>query len=369
LSQITVDPSAVVGAADFSTLVSCVQGDTIAVDRTMTWTGPGAPSQEGHNSIGVTSPQENWFLPEGSSSWGFETWTLVQNPNDRAAEVTLTYMIEGSSPKALKRTVPAHSRVTYSMDSDIGAADASVQVTSSMPVIAERSMYRNNRREGHCSIGALLPSETFYLAEGTTAWGFTTYVLVQNPNEEDARVTLTYMTPSGPVGQPSFTMGPNTRKTIRVNDIRNVANTDLSTMVQGDMPIVAERAMYWGAGTPLGEACHDSIGLALPRGMFMLPDGQTGDGWETFTLVQNPNDSKITVEVSYLQANGAGAISFVAEVSARSRMTFNMADKLPAGRASVQVTCTTAGNGILVERSIYWNSRGAGTDTIGGHRD
>jgi len=42
-----------------------------------------------------------------------------------------------------------------------------------------------------------------------------------------------------------------------------------------------------------------------------------------------------------------------------------MADKLPNGRAAIMVTCKTAGKKVTVERSMYWNNRGAGTDTIG----
>jgi hypothetical protein len=33
------------------------------------------------------------------------------------------------------------------------------------------------------------------------------------------------------------------------------------------------------------------------------------------------------------------------------------------------VKSKTAGKNIMVERSMYWNSRGAGTDTIGGFAD
>jgi hypothetical protein len=35
----------------------------------------------------------------------------------------------------------------------------------------------------------------------------------------------------------------------------------------------------------------------------------------------------------------------------------------------VSVTSKTAGGGIMVERAMYWNGRGAGTDTIGGAFD
>jgi hypothetical protein len=38
------------------------------------------------------------------------------------------------------------------------------------------------------------------------------------------------------------------------------------------------------------------------------------------------------------------------------------------GRASIVVTCTS-GQKITAERSMYWNNRGAGTNTIGGWSD
>ncbi|MCG2796169.1 MAG: hypothetical protein L6427_09965, partial [Actinomycetia bacterium] len=57
---------------DFSTRVVCAEGKTIAVDRTMWWTGEGAPSPDGHCSIGVNAPSRTWYLPEGCSAYGFE---------------------------------------------------------------------------------------------------------------------------------------------------------------------------------------------------------------------------------------------------------------------------------------------------------
>lgn len=206
----------------------------------------------------MTSPSNTWYLPEGSTNWGFETWTLLDNPTATDANVTLTYMTEGAAPRSFNKTVPAYSRLSVKMSGDVGAADASIGVSSpSVPVIAEERTCRNNRREGSCSIGATAPANSFYLSEGSTAWGFTRYVLVQNPNNDPADVSITYMTPGGPRVQPTFTMPPNCRKTIRVNDIKpsngypvDVSNTDLSTQVSSNRPIVAERSMYWGAGTP-----------------------------------------------------------------------------------------------------------------------
>jgi hypothetical protein len=227
-------------------------------------------------------------------------------------------------------------------------------------------MYRNNRREGHDSIGTTAPASDYYLAEGTSAWGFTTYVLVQNPNNTPTDVTITYMTPGGPKVQPTFQMAANSRKTIRVNDIQGVNNTDLSTHVHGSQPIIAERAMYWKGGPDKGEACHDSIGMASPHKTFYLPDGETSQGHETWTLVQNPNNSDVTAEITYMTPNGQGNVTFTDTVPANSRKTYSMVDKGIGGRAAVQVKCSSP---IMVERAIYWNGRGAGTDTIGAFSD
>ncbi|MBN2167946.1 MAG: hypothetical protein JW738_01770, partial [Actinobacteria bacterium] len=362
-SQTTVNPKDTVGEVDFSTKVQCLENSQIAVDRTMYWDfGAGT---EAHSSVAVKNPAYAWFLPEGSSAWGFECWLLIQNPNSSEATCRVTYMVEGEGPQVFEKKVAANSRASYNMAEDIGAKDASIRVEADMPVIPERAMYRNSRREGHDSIGTTAATADFYLAEGTSAWGFTTYVLVQNPNPAPCDVTLTYMTNNGPVPQAPFSMPANSRKTVRVNDV--LPNTDFSTHVEGTLPVIAERAMYWDNGT--GEACHDSIGMSEAHKNFYLPDGQTSEGRETWTLVQNPNNTAVQVEITYMTPDGSGNQTFPAGIPANSRMTFSMADAGINGRAATYVTCKTAGKKIMVERAMYWNSRGAGTDTIGGYSD
>jgi len=380
MSQVTVAPFDTVGEADFSTKVECVQGKSIAVDRTMAWSSGAQQGAGIHNSIGVTAPTTTWFLPEGSSNWGFETWLLIQNPNADAATCHVVYMVEGIGPKVVDHVVPAHSRASFNMLSEIGKADASIMVLSDMGVIPERSMYthwvipggQDARREGHDSIGTASPANDFYLAEGSTAWGFTTYVLIQNPNATKANVTLTYMTNSGPVSDPTFSMPPNSRKTVRVNDKH--PGLDLSTKVHSDKPIVAERSMFWSSVAGMGQATHDSIGTSSAHADWYLPDGEVtpGDGTETYTLVQNPNTTPVTVRVSYLNQGGKNNVVFTDIVGAYSRKTYNMADKYApetSASASIMVESLTSGKNIIVERSMYINARWGGSDTIGGCSD
>ncbi len=364
-SQTTVNPRDFLGNRDFSTQVTTGSA-SLAVDRTMSWMGGGAAEKsEAHNSIGVTAPARTWYLPEGTSNWGFETWLCVQNPTAAQAQVTITYMVEGGSTITKTKSVPGYSRASYSMASDVGNKDASIKVTSDVNVIAERSVYRNSRGEGHCSVGTTMAATDYYLAEGTSAWGFTTYVLVQNPNSSAATVTVTYMTASGARVQPSFNLAANSRKTIRVNDA--LPNTDFSTRVHATRNIIAERSMYWSG--PAGESCHDSIGTSAAHTRWYLPDGQTSLGHETWTLVQNPNSSAVTVEITYMTPSGNGNVAFTDSLPANSRKSYSMSDKVADGRAAVMVRSRTSGKKIIVERAMYWDNRSCGTDTIGGYED
>lgn len=319
---------------------------------------------EAHSSVGVTAPATTWYLPEGSSAWGFECWVLVQNPNPRTATVTLTYMPEGEEVVTVDKEVPTNSRASFNMADDIGFKDASIKVTCDLPVVPERAMYRNDRTEGHDSIGATAPATSYYLAEGSTAWGFTTFVLLQNPGTTHNTVTITYMTPHGPVTHPPFTMDPNSRRTVRVNDV--LQTEDFSTRVDGSHPLIAERAMYWDPGT--GEACHDSIGMPSAHTRFYLPDGGADPDAETWTLVQNPNGMDVRIEVKYMSGTGT-VVTKTDVVAANSRKTYNMKEDGAVGSNSITVRSLSAGRKIMVERAIYFFDRSGGTDTIGGFTD
>lgn len=360
---------------DFSTKVECLEGKTIAVDRTMTFALAQGDAFSAHSSIGVNAPAKTWFLPEGSSAWGFDDWTLIQNPGAVDAGVTLTYMTE-TGPRVFKKTVAAGSRATFNMKDDIGEADASLEITSDQPVIPERSMYErahgngetNSWREGACSIGTTAASVDCFLAEGTTAWGFTTYVMVQNPNSREASVNLTCNTPRGAVSLDKFIVPASSRKTLRLNDL--LPDTDCSIEVHGSLPIVAERSMYWPSESFQGLGMTDSVGVSMPHATWYLPSGQNLGG-ETYTCVQNPNPGAVTVQITYLRPSNEGSsnVTFADEIPAGSRKTYNMADKEPSTPASVIVTSKDAARPIVVEGSTYFEGGAAGCNTIGAFSD
>jgi hypothetical protein len=349
--------------------------------------GDNPPPADATSSIGANAPDTSWYLPEGSTAWGFETWILIQNPNGGPANVTFTFMIEGSSARTFVRSVPALSRKNFNMKDFIGASkDASVLVRGDVPVVVERSMFRYNKREGHESIGATEKSTTYYLAEGSTAWGFTTYVLVQNPNDEAANIDLAFQTPTGVIDGPSELIPANSRKTWNLNTFLNkgtlATGTDVSTVVTSDKEIVAERAMYWNDSDGK-ETTHDSIGMTAAHDSFYFAGGYGifGVVWETYTLVQNPNPTEVAVKITYLFESGLKPPrSIEVKIPGNSRKTLRMQDTIGYNTgASTIVESMTPAMKIMAETSQYagnWTTptsgilnKSAGADTIGAFWD
>jgi hypothetical protein len=155
--------------------------------------------------------------------------------------------------------VAAGSRHSFDLSEYVKDWNLSTQVASTGgDVICERAMYGNERQWAHDSVGVTDPAWTWYLAEGCTEGGMETWVLVQNPGEDDVTVDLTFMTSTGPVDGPQgFTITAGSRHSFKVNDY--VVDWNVSTQVGSTGGrVICERAMYGGDRT----WAHDSIGYS-----------------------------------------------------------------------------------------------------------
>lgn len=340
-----------------SAQVEGYHGDSITVERAMYWNG----RDGGHCAAGVTEPGLNWYLAEGSTAGGFETWVLLQNPGDKDADVEVTYMTTGGPVQGPTFKLPASSRKTIEVAKDVPATwSVSTKVEADEPIIAERAMYWNNRDGGHCAVGVQNPGTEWFMAEGATAGGFETWVLVQNPNNDKANVTVTYMTADGPVAGPKVEVAANSRKTIEV--AKTLPNDyQVSTKVEADRPIIAERAMYWGNR----DGGHSNTAVDSPKFRSFLAEGATAFGFESWILIQNPGTMDATVYITYLTAEGAGQRKPVV-VKAGERETLEVAKDLPNNAMVSTVLNSTAP--VSVERAMYWDGRIEGSCS-GGYLD
>ncbi len=312
----------------------------------------------GSESIGVETPGTTWYLAEGSTGAGFETWVLVQNPNGSAARVSLTYMTENGRIPGPTVTVAPNSRQSFNVaDTANGVSGISTRVDSDQPVIAERSVYWSNRKGAHDSRGVTEPATCWYLAEGCTGAGFETWVPVMNPGSRDAKVTLTYMTERGRIQGPTVTIKANSRKAFHVAD--TVPNTwSVSTKVTSDQPVVVERSVYWSNRLE----GHNSEGVTEPSETWYLPEGCTGPGFETWVLVQNPNATAAKVSLTYMTPGGERTGPSLT-LPANSRKTFFVSDTVPdQWQVSTRVTADVP---VIAERSMYGAGRVWGHDSVG----
>ncbi len=199
--------------------------------------------RSGSCSIGARSPSSTWFFAEGYTADGFEEWLLIQNPWDESALVDLTFMELDGTNTTMRFTVPARSRYTVPVHQELPDSQVSIEVSSKIPVIAERAMYWKTRSDGHATLGTSTPEYTWFFAEGYTAEGYEEWLLIQNPWDDKAIVRLDFMLPGGGTESTTVEVAGHSRFTIDVG--ATIGATEVSIKLSSDLPVVGERAMYF----------------------------------------------------------------------------------------------------------------------------
>lgn len=268
----------------------------------------------GHCSIGAPSASSRWYCPEGRTAGEYDTYILVMNPNETATRVKATFMVPAGGAGAAGRRARPHEptppappeplpdkvitrqftlapleRYTIPLDQVEGleATDVATMIESwpevqeggrassvHNPVVVERAMYftRGHGGDGHNSIGATEKLEYWLMAEGYTAGGFDSWILVQNPNACDVKVRATFMKPEGDPVEREYEIKRMSRLTIPIDEIEGLESSEVSTRLQvlgpvggglgaaSEYGIVAERAMYFEYKGIVGGHCSLGVG-------------------------------------------------------------------------------------------------------------
>lgn len=329
----------------------------LAVERTTTWD---TRRYGAHASSAVSSLSTRWFFAEGSQGF-FDTFLLIVNPGADPAEVDVDFLLETGGPVSQRFDVAPGARRTVYVGHVAGmdGRSFSIDVRSSVPVVAERAMYFSTWRMwegGHASSGAPVASTRWLFAEGVTG-DFDTFLLLGNPEYASANVEVEFLKPDGNVVRKAFSVAGRSRRTVHVNVLDEALRwTSFSASVTSDVPIVAERASYWswpGLGWHEG---HATRGLESPGVHWALADVRADPATmaETYVLVANLDSTRVaTLRLSWFDDAGpvGEQIVYVA----------------PASRATIHVpmwATTRGGLGLLVEsvdevpiiveRATYW---------------
>ena len=167
----------------------------------------------------------------------------------------------------IEKEIPlaATSRYTINVNDYVRENSVSTYIRSELPIIAERAMYWDSNElvwaGGHTSQGSAETALSWYLAEGCTSAPFSTWVPIMNPNETDAEVAVTFMQPDGTITQETITVKATSRYTINVGAY--VDNDSVSVKVESinNVPVIAERAMYWDCGDYTWKGGHASVAV------------------------------------------------------------------------------------------------------------
>lgn len=204
----------------------------------------------GSDVVGSPTLMTDQTLAEGHVGQGFDEYLTLFNPNPVDVPTTITYFLESGPPHEQLLTLSANSRTTVHVNTVLPAgSDSSVHVHASLPVLVERPMYFtfNGWSGGH---DAMATSDSVMgvlqnFAEGFVGANFYEYLTVVNPNpSRPAHMTINYADPAGHTIQVAVTINPQARWTERVNtDLPS--GTSNSVTITSDVPIVAERPMYF----------------------------------------------------------------------------------------------------------------------------
>ncbi|MEW6552718.1 MAG: N-acetylmuramoyl-L-alanine amidase [Actinomycetota bacterium] len=317
----------------------------------------------GHVSGGANQPSTAWYFAEGYTGPGFEEYLCLLNPGQQPANVTIEYLSHGGLLHQEQKVVQPSRRDTVFVNDVVGPdREVSLRVTSDQPVVAERPiyfLYHGSWAGGHVSSGSNQPSATWYFAEGYTGSGFEEWLCLFNPNPEPNLVSITYQTPEGMNVTDQELVPPMSRSTVDVN-ARAGRNIEISVVVRGEKPLVAERPIYfdydyWCQGGDVG------IGVREPSRHWYFAEGYTGEGFDDWLCLQNPGDLEVTAEIRFHLESGEVLWEDVT-LGPRSRTTL-YANAMTPYQEGLAFSIHASGD-IIVERPMYFYYRGG---WIGGH--
>ncbi len=98
-------------------------------------------------------------------------------------------------------------------------------------------------------------------------------------------------------------------------------------------------------------------GVAGVGNEWYLAEGATSAPFETWVLVQNPNAAPVNIDMDLI--TGEGVVQGPQEsIPANSRKSYNLLSYVDTFDVSTKVAAD--GDGVIVERSMYWNDRDGG---------
>ena len=373
-SRMTVDVnSMIVVGQEFS--IRVVSGGEVFAERPM-YFDYGDGWEGGHCTTGTAAPSQKWYFAEGYTGNYFDQYVCVMNPGNITAYLTFNFQTEEAGKITSENwAVNPYSRATFKINDMLGAGyQNSLELVSSVPVVAERSMYFDylglgtaaqpgeeangrNWQGGHCTVGASVLATDYYFAEGTTRDNFEAWITLQNPGDTDIQVQAAYHLEEGleKIPDKTYTVPAGRRNTLFLpNEVG--WGKDVSVHLTSASPFLAERPTYFAYSYQglSAQGGHCVIGVPSPMQDWYFAEGYTGAGFDEWLCIQNPGSTEAVVEIYYFTQEEGALTARIINVPPETRKTIMVdADAGTGLQLSARVK-VVSGSPVVTERPMYF---------------
>jgi hypothetical protein len=297
-----------------------------------------------------------WYFAEGNPR-DYSMRLAVTNPSSAQARVTFAVLRSAGATVIRSTNVDPGARADLVV-SDLfnDTSDAPSIIEANAPVVAEQ--FLDNRRDLSVGPGITRLSRVWYFAEGSTEGDAQSFLVLFNPQTDDALATITYMRGDGTTAELKNVRIPARKRTVvPVGDA--LPGAAFGAKIIATRPIAAERTMTFGGPAPGG--FHTAPGLTELSRRWFFAEGTTAPPFQMRMLVLNPNAQPVTATVTFLTASGTSLTRRYA-VPPTTRLRINVNEVVPELGVATRVE---ADRPVVVERSLTWRNGTAGSASPG----
>jgi hypothetical protein len=302
-----------------------------------------------------------WYCPgvpvNGADGFGGEV--VIANPGDVDASGRITVFTPDQAPVVAPVEVPVREVLVVDVAELVTAPFAGVMVElfEGRGVVEQRAIHPVGAAVAPCANST---SATWFFADGTTAQGSVSQIVLTNPFPGAAVVDLSFVTASGPRSPRAFqgfVLRPESTTVITLGQNLAQDESRLAVSIRATTGrFVAGRSQHYLGGGRLGYTM--TLGAPSLDDQWWFADGEVGEGITEQLVVFNPSENDVTADVVFLgvtgsaQAEGDGFIEPVTlNVPAGEVSVLDVGGLgvLPTGRHGTVVS-TLAADSIVVER-------------------
>jgi hypothetical protein len=314
-----------------------------------------------HDSRDVFGPED--------TSYNYFPFICIANPSADSTWAEVTFFDGAGEYLTIYREVPGSTRITVNCNANRYLRDRNLAVrvrsVDGTPLLAERPMYFRYHGwmdGGSAAFGSRQDATSWFFAEGfaSDSHPFHEYICLGNFGTQAARGTMTLIPREGDPVELDIAVEAGARKTYFINSFMQ---GEVSVQVETDVPVVAERSVYFRYNSIDGgftaDGGHTKPGLNALSTRWYFAEGHVSGDFEEWISLANPNAEPAKATVAYYTPQGMRGTREV-YLPGESRRTVLVNESF--GVATDVSVVVDSDRPIACERAMYFNYNGSWDD-------